>query len=354
LRYAGIVFAVALLGADAANCIPHVYAPAGSYRQTVVPLHGPGLVLQGGGTDIDPLVTWMHDTLSGGARGRFGNVVVIRAYGDDDYDTYMQALGPFQSVRTIVIPPCAEARDVDAQATYVAGADAVFFSGGDQANYARWKDSALIAAVRKVWARGGVVGGTSAGLAIQGEYAYDSVAADRLHPNDDDYEVRTRNAVPNPLEPEISFTSGMFAWPPLERVITDTHFARRDRFGRLVAFLARLETERRLGTGALYGLGIDERSALAVDRNGIARLMKYTGSGYQTRGAYLVRLIKMNPLVAGQPLRATVRVLHLSRAGARLDLAAKQGEGTWYDVDVDGKVDPPYSKNPYEGDEPPS
>ncbi|MBV8720994.1 MAG: hypothetical protein JO277_02520 [Candidatus Eremiobacteraeota bacterium] len=182
MRYAGIVFAVALLGADAANCIPHVYAPAGTYRQTVVPLHGPGLVLQGGGTDIDPLVTWMHDTLSGGARGRFGNVVVMRAYGDNDYDTYMQALGPFQSVRTIVIPPCADARDVDAQAAYVAGADAVFFSGGDQANYARWKDSALIAAVRNVWARGGVVGGTSAGLAIQGEYAYDSVAADRLHP----------------------------------------------------------------------------------------------------------------------------------------------------------------------------
>lgn len=352
MRNAVTALALALLTGAAPECAPHVYAQAGSYRATSSPLGGPGLLLAGGGTDIDPEFTWMHDTLSGGGRARFGNVVVLRASGDNDYDSYMLPLGPFQSVRTIVIPPCGSANETRAAVKYVQGADAVFFSGGDQANYVPWKGSALIAAVRDVWRRGGIVGGTSAGLAIQGEYAYDSVAADRLHPNDDNYEVRTSNAVPDPLEPEISFTTALFAWPPLTHVITDSHFARRDRFGRLVAFLARLESANHLPTGTLYGLGVDERSALAVDRNGVATLLEYSGSGYHTRGVYLMHLLRVAPIAAGRPLVATVRVLHLDRAGARLDVIAKRGDGTSYDVDVDGRKTPPYSKNPY-GDEKP-
>ncbi len=83
-------------------------------------------------------------------------------------------------------------------------ADAVYFAGGDQANYVIWKGSALIDAVKRVYARGGVVGGGSAGLAIQGAVVYDSVAGDRLN-----VETHTKDAVNNPLEPRISFTTGL-------------------------------------------------------------------------------------------------------------------------------------------------
>jgi peptide/nickel transport system substrate-binding protein len=327
-------------------CAPTVYPAVGRYAPAPA-LRGPGLVLSGGGTDIDATFKWMHATLSGGSPARFGNVLVLRASGGDDYTPYIAPLGPFASVRTILIPPCATRAQVDALAHYVVAADAVFFSGGDQADYVPWKGSALIAAVRGLWARGGVAGGTSAGLAIQGAVAYDSVAADRLHPNDDSYEVRSSNALPNPFEPEISFTRGMLEWPPLANVITDTHFARRNRFGRLVVFLARIEHERRMPTGTMYGLAVDERSSLVVDRHGIATLLKYTGPGYQTRGAYLIHLIGVKQLVPGRPLIATVEVLHLSRAGAHLNLLARQGEGSTYQVTVDGSRTPPYSRDPY-------
>ena len=57
-------------------------------------------------------------------------------------------------------------------------AEIVFFAGGDQCNYVRLiKGTALEAAVEAVHARGGGVGGTSAGEAIQGEIVYDSCTA---------------------------------------------------------------------------------------------------------------------------------------------------------------------------------
>ena len=329
-------------------CVPRLFARAGRYVKTAGKLRGPGLVLSGGGTDIDATFQWLHATLSGGKRGAFGNVVVLQAYEDeDDYTPYIQALGPFASVRTIGIPHCATRAQVDALAPEIDGADAVFFAGGDQANYVPWKGSALVGAVRRIWARGGVVGGTSAGLAVQGAVVYDSVAGDRLHPNDDSYEVRTSNALRNPFEPEISFTTGFLAWPPLANVITDTHFARRDRFGRLVAFLARIEHDGNLPAGTMYGLAVDERSSLLVDRDGVARLVEYTGPGYRTRGAYLVRLVSVERLVPGKPLRATVEVLHLDRPGDRLSLYTKRGQGKRYRVVVDGARTPPYSRSPY-------
>jgi cyanophycinase-like exopeptidase len=289
----------------------------------------------------------MHATLAATNYATFGNVVVLRSSADRDaYGPYIQPLGPYRSVRTIAIPPCATRAQIDALAPLVDGADAVFFAGGDQAHYVAWKGSALIEAVRRVWQRGGVVGGTSAGLAIQGEYAFDSVSADRLHADDDDYSVNAANALGNPWEPEISFTSGLFDWPPLQNVITDTHFAKRDRFGRAVAFLAQLERARHLPTGTLYALAVDERSAVVVNARGIGRLLEYAGEGYRTRGAWLMHLVSVDPLDPGLPLRATVEVLHLARPGATIDLVRKTGQGRTYRVTVDGSRTPPYA-DPY-------
>lgn len=328
-------------------CAPRVFPPAGTPVRTNVPLNGPGLLLSGGGTDIDATYTWMHDTIAGMRAKAFGNVVVISAYTETDpYSSYMLPLGPFRSVQKIGVPACATTAELARIAPIVDRADAVFLAGGDQAHYVAWKDSALDAAVRRVWDRNGVVGGTSAGLAVQGEYVYDSVAADRLHPGDDDYEVRASNAVPDPFEPEISFTHGFFAWPPMRNVITDTHFARRDRFGRTVAFLARLEAQRHLKTGTIYALAVDERSAVLVDAHGVGKLAEYTGKGYATQGAWLIHLLSVTQLTKGKPLIATVRVAHLAEPGATVDLYTKRVQGDAYTIVVDGTKTPFY-QDPY-------
>lgn len=330
------------------NCSPKLFAPVGSYAATTSPLRGPGLLLSGGGTMADGAFRWMHATLTGGSGQPSGNVVAIQAYTDEDeYASYIRPLGPFRSVQTIGIPHCATRAQVDALAPVIDRADAVFFAGGDQSNYVAWKGSALISAIQRVWTRGGVVGGTSAGLAIQGAVVYDSVAADRLHPHDDSYEVRTPDAVGDPFEPEISFTTGLFAWPPMAGIITDSHSARRDRFGRLVTFLTRIHAAKLVPHGAIDGLAIDERSTLVVDKAGVATLLEYTGSGYRTRGAYLLSGLDPMRFTRGKPLLASVRVLHLNRQGERFNLFTKRGDGVSYSVTVDGDRHPPYDLNPY-------
>jgi cyanophycinase len=298
---------------------------------------------------VDETYRWMHKTLTGSDTARGGNVIVLRAYTDEDeYSPYMQPRGPFASVQMLGIPHCATQAQVDALAPMIDHADAVYFAGGDQSNYTPWKSSKIVDSIRKLWDRGGVIGGTSAGLAVQGDLIYDSAAADRLHPNDDSYEVDTKTAAANPLEPEISFTTGYFAWPPLADVLTDTHFARRDRFGRAVTFMALARTKHLLPSGNIYAVAIDERSALVVDKHGIATLMEYAGSGYRTKGAYILSDVRVAQLAAGKPLIATVHVLHLYRPGQTVNLFTKQGEGRSYDVTVTGGRANPYSRDPYD------
>jgi peptide/nickel transport system substrate-binding protein len=331
------------------DCNPRVFPPSGAFVQTTATLRGPGLLLSGGGSDVDDTYRWMHRTLTGSNTARGGNVIVLRAYTDEDeYSPYMQPLGPFQSVQMLGIPHCATKEQVDALAPMIDRADAVYFAGGDQSNYVPWKGGRLVQAIRRLWDRGGVIGGTSAGLAVQGDVIYDSAAADRLHPNDDSYEVDTKTAVANPLEPEISFTLGYFAWPALADVITDTHFVRRDRFGRTVTFLSLILQKHLTPSGKIYGIAVDERSALVVDKSGIATLMEYAGAGYKTKGAYILSDIRVSQLQAGKPLIATVHVLHLSRPGQTVNLFTKQGQGGSYDVTVDGTHAKPYSRDPYQ------
>ena len=218
-------------------------------------------------------------------------------------------------------------------------ADAVYFAGGDQAHYVAWKGMALMSAVTRLYARGGIVGGGSAGLAIQGAVIYDSVAADRLN-----YETHTSDAVANPLEARISFTTGLFAWPALAETLTDTHLVVRNRFGRMVVFLARILHDHLLpGARVVYGLGIDQASSVVVDPDGTATVLNGMGG----RGAYLVRADSMPHLVKGQPIHYTVGVSHIGGNGERFDLLRKQTREPSYTVTVDGSRKPIYSRDPY-------
>jgi|HubBroStandDraft_5_1064220.scaffolds.fasta_scaffold00002_61 cyanophycinase-like exopeptidase len=340
-----VLFALTLAAlaspAPARGCSVTVFPRYGSYAATAR-LHGPGLLLDGGGALEAPSSTlaWLHRRLVGSTMARGGNVVVLRASDTNIYDRMFFREGHFASVQTVLIPPCASRAQVDSVASIVDRADAVYFAGGDQAHYVAWKGSALMAAVKRVYARGGVVGGGSAGLAIQGAVVYDSVAGDRLNA-----ETHTRDAVANPLEPQISFTTGLFAWPALAGTITDTHLVVRDRFGRMVAFLARILRDRLLpGATVAYALGIDEASSVVVDPDGTATVLNAPGG----RGAYLVRASTIPALTPGAPLRYVVEVSHIARTGAQFDLIRKKTIDAWYTVTIDGSRAPIYSPNPYQ------
>jgi cyanophycinase-like exopeptidase len=323
------------------RCSVTVFPRTGAYVPTPQ-LHGPGLLLDGAGISGSPDTTlsWLHNRIAGDASQRAGNVVILRAsYGNID-DQHFYVTGNFASVQTVLIPPCTTPAQVDRVAPIVDTADAVYFAGGDQANYVRWKGTALIAAVKRVYDRGGVVGGGSAGLAMQGAVVYDAVAGDRLNAD-----THTADAVRDPLEPRISFTTGLFAWPALANTIADTHFVARDRFGRTAVFLARIFHDALLPpTDYIYALGIDEGSAVVVDPDGNATVLNNNGAN----GAYLIRTSAAAPLVRGKPLPPyALDVSHIAHDGEKFDLLDKQTPEPWYTVTVDGAKTPPYASDPY-------
>jgi cyanophycinase-like exopeptidase len=345
--FAFFAFALAVLtlrmppATAAGACTVTVFPRYGTYVATPH-LHGPGLLLDGGGALEAPNSTlvWLHRRLLGNTPARGGNVVVLRAVDVNLYDKLFYKYGNFASIQTIRIPPCATTKQIDAVAPLVRKADAVYFAGGDQSHYVIWKGTALIAAVKSVYARGGVVGGGSAGLAIQGAVVYDSVAADKLNAD-----TATSDATRDPLEPRISFTTGLFGWPPLANTITDTHLVVRDRLGRTVVFLARILHDGLLpGASTVYGLGIDQASSVVVDPDGMATVLNASGG----RGAYLIRASSTPQLSPNVPIHYTVEISHIARNGAQFDLLHKRSQTPWYAVTVDGSKTPVYNANPYD------
>ena len=94
-----------------------------------------GLILMGGGTDVDAAFEWQRDRMSG------GDVVVLRATGADGYNDYLFSdIGGVDSVETLLVPT-RELADAPYVRWALEHAEAIFIAGGDQSVYlAAWKD----------------------------------------------------------------------------------------------------------------------------------------------------------------------------------------------------------------------
>ncbi len=291
-------------------------------------LHGPVLDLGGGGTDVDAAFQRTIDAVRGCTScSATIDIVVLRSTGADGYNPYLYAMNGVDSVETLVVDDPAQSSD-PAVVAKVQNAELVFFAGGDQCDYVQnFKGTPVEAAVQSVYARGGAVGGTSAGLAIQGDYAYDACNSANG--------VTSAAALANPFNKEISFTNDFFDWSPLSQLITDSHFVTRDRMGRLMVFLARQIQDG--VTNAAWGLGVNEETSVVVDPSGIATVV---GVG----PAYLV--LADHPATvcqAKKPLGYTGFKVWKYAAGQSFNIAARPTTG-FTTVDVNAGV---LSANPY-------
>ncbi|MBW4613164.1 MAG: Type 1 glutamine amidotransferase-like domain-containing protein [Desmonostoc vinosum HA7617-LM4] len=226
-------------------------------------LGGPVLSLGGGGPDIDDAIQWMINQVRGCTDCATKiDVVVIRAYGDDEYNRLISRMRGVNSVQTLVISNRQDANRA-AIIEKVKNAEVIFFAGGDQCQYIRnWKNTALEAAVKSVYARGGGVGGTSAGAMIQSEFIYDSCACEES--------IETKDALEDPYQ-NITFTYNFFHWSYLKGTIVDTHFDRRKRMGRIMAFIAR-QIQDGVSRSAL-GIAVSEETSVVIDKNGLAKVI---------------------------------------------------------------------------------
>jgi cyanophycinase len=290
-------------------------------------LHGPILHLAGGGGDVDAAYQEVLDRIRGcNDCATKVDVVVLRASGADGYNEYLQAMRGVDSVSTFVITDRSSSSRADVIAA-VRNAEYVFFAGGDQCNYTRYfNESPVEEAVRAVYARGGAIGGTSAGMAIMGRSIYDACR---------DASAQSKLALADPYNDEISFTTDFFDWRFMENVITDTHFAQRDRMGRLFAFIARQLQE--LPVDSFLGIASNERTAVLVDERGIATVVG-EGPAYFVLGDHLPE--HASP---GQPLTFCGFRIWRAPSGLAFDLVHRPRTG-FASVDVrDGVI----VQNPY-------
>src|SRR4051812_16660869 len=126
-----------------------------------------GVVMMGGGKDVDEAFKWMINC-SGG-----GDVVVIRASGTSAYNPYIYNLQKVNSVETLKIDS-RELANNDTVARIIRNAEMLFIAGGDQSNYIKyWKGSRTMDAINYLLnIKHAPVGGTSAGCAILGGIYY--------------------------------------------------------------------------------------------------------------------------------------------------------------------------------------
>lgn len=310
----------------------------------------PSYVLMGGGLDVDEAFRWMI-TRAGIKPGTGGRLVVIRTTGDGAYDPYIYysnkkgsikssdivagwvggaSLG-LTSVETLVIPGTTAANDTTVNAI-VAKANIVWIAGGDQSTYIKfWKGQTLETTLNTLIAKNVPIGGTSAGLAVLGGFDYSAL----------NLSVTSQQALLNPYHPDITFdpnplsTSGGFIAPAVfKNTIMDSHLDERDRMGRLVAFVARLNTTCPggvLNNQAARGIGVGVQTALLVEGNGTS----YTGKRVTNKtsttpsAVYFVReTMAPTRCVADQPLEIPTSSIEIQKLGINdtaFDLTNWQG-----------------------------
>jgi len=275
----------------------------------------PGFALIGGGKDLDPAFQWMCHR-SGG-----GDFLILRATGTDAYNPYVQSLCHQNSVSTLVIPDKRVANDpFVAQA--IAHAEAIFISGGDQANYINfWKGTPVQTELNAAIRRGVPIGGTSAGLAVQGEYIYSAQKDPSAGPD-----LRSALALANPFQFQVVIARGFLENPALADTVTDTHFVTRDRMGRLLVFMARI-----LASGdvkQIKGIGIDEQTAVLLEPDGRSSVVG-NGAAY-----FLYAAAPATVLKGGTPLSINGISVQKVTPGGSFDLRSWKGTATHYTFDV--------------------
>ncbi|MFD3728145.1 pre-peptidase C-terminal domain-containing protein [Streptomyces sp. NPDC058671] len=225
--------------------------------------NGPAFTMNGAGGVVPASMSRAVDAIRGGT----GSIDVVVLSGSaptsgsktPECDTVMGLTG-VNSCTTWTLTTAGDGNNSQMN-TDVRNAEFVYFAGGDQCRYAAWKGTALEASVESVVAKGGGSGGGSAGHHINSPVVYDACNGS----------VTSAEALANPYDRYISFTTGMFQWANYGGVVNDSHFVTRDRMGRTMAFLARAVKDGLTPGGAAWGVGVEEGGgSLFIDRDGMA------------------------------------------------------------------------------------
>jgi len=246
-----------------------------------------------GGWSDDPYGWFVQQADS----GKIVNIDVSAA--SDWYPAYFINLGADTSSHELQIPNIFSANSQNVYHDLVT-ADGIFIEGGNQWDYVQtWKGTLVDSAIHVVFNNGGVIGGTSAGLAILGEVVFDAQNGS----------LTSDQAIANPYHPRISFTDDFLNILP--GVLTDSHFNDRGRLGRLVTMVARRAKDQ---NEDILGLGMGIKTAFCIGQDKIGTVYgKMMTVLHQTDETELY-------CEAAEPLRFTYLAFHQLLHGAVYDI----------------------------------
>lgn len=266
-----------------------------------------GFALMGGGLQQDAAFKFLCERANG------GDFLVLRANTEDGYakqvNEELKKICPLNSVGTIVFSEREDSDDPKV-VQLIDQAEAIFFAGGDQSNYVRfWQDTPVQDALNRHIAAGKPLGGSSAGLAILGEFSFSSMIGT----------IHSPETLANPYGNKVTLARDFLRIPLLAGVITDTHFVKRDRLGRLLVFMARILQDG--WASRVRAIAVEENAAVLLEPDG---QVKVVGSG----PAYFLEANRPPEMCRRKTsLQFSGVSVHRAPAGAAFDLVKWQGQG---------------------------
>lgn len=310
LRSLAQAMCLTLAASATAHTAPgYEYFVTGNPENVVTPTSGL-VVLQGGGDDVDENYVRMAQ------QGGGGDFVVLRASGGDEYNAYIYELCDCDSVETLVFSDREAASDPFVIET-IENAEALFIGGGDQSRYVRfWQGTPVEKAIERVAAKPAPIGGSSAGMAILGEYVYSAMS---------DASLTSGTALADPFHRDVTLARDFLNLPGLSNILTDQHLEERDRIGRTVALLARLLHDG--WTPEARAIAADRETSLHVDpATGAARV--FATQDHATPYVYFLRsTAPPDGCAPGAPLTLRDVAVYRIGPGGTFDLDEWQGEG---------------------------
>jgi cyanophycinase len=251
-----------------------------------------GTVLMGGSTDVDDAFKWLC------ARAAGGDFLIVRATGTDAYNPYVLDLCPgVNSVATLIISSAKAANEPSVRQT-IANAEVVWIAGGDQSNYiTEWTGTLT-------------------------QFVYSALGSQG---------ITSADALADPYNKYNTFARDFVYVPHLQGTIGDTHFAARDRMGRAIGFLCRIQVEG--WSTKPRAIAVSEETAILIDQKGV-------GAVIGLNSAYFIEAPGA-PEVCSPGLPLTYRNVAVRRVstGDSFDVADWKGNaGTTYTVTAEAGV----------------
>ena len=231
----------------------------------------PSFILMGGGGNDSEAFSYFLEQAKG------GDVVVLSTKSkiNHRYTHYLWKLAqekniPITSITTISTKNKKAASNINL-VNKIKNAEAIFLTGGDQYRYfSYWENTPLLKTLQNKIDQGIVLAGSSAGLAILGEFYFSAKNGT----------IYSEEALLNPFSEKIDIKKNLITHPLMQNIVTDSHFWERNREGRLLSFMHFIEKS---FYSSPIGIGVDEKTSLIVRNDSVIKTGK--GSIYIYRRA---------------------------------------------------------------------